>query len=52
MPRYFGQKGHNKQTGQFRKTHPKLQVLQKEAKAQHVIFRPIGPVSPKTATDK
>ena len=33
MPRYFGQKGHNKQTWQFRKTHPQLQVLQKEAKA-------------------
>ena len=33
MPRYFGQKGHIKQTWQFRKTHPQLQVLQKEAKA-------------------
>ena len=33
MPRYFGQKGHNKQTWQFRKTHPQLRVLQKEAKA-------------------
>ena len=32
MPRYFGQKGHNKQTWQFRKTHPQLRVLQKEAK--------------------
>ena len=33
MPRYFGQKGHNKQTWQFQKTHPQLRVLQKEAKA-------------------
>ena len=33
MPRYFGQKGHNKQTWQFRKTHPQLRVLQKEVKA-------------------
>ena len=33
MPCYFGQKGHNKQTWQFRKTHPQLRVLQKEAKA-------------------
>ena len=33
MPHYFGQKGHNKQTWQFRKTHPQLRVLQKEAKA-------------------
>ena len=33
MPRYFGQKGHNKQTWQFRKTQPQLRVLQKEAKA-------------------
>ena len=32
MPRYFGQKGHNKQTWQFRKTHPEHQVLQKEVK--------------------
>ena len=34
MPCYFGQKGHNKQTWQFRKTHPQLRVLQKEAKAR------------------
>ena len=33
MSRYFCQKGHNKQTWQFRKTHPQLRVLQKEAKA-------------------
>ena len=33
MPCFFGQKGHNKQTWQFRKTHPQLRVLQKEAKA-------------------
>ena len=38
MPRYFGQKGHNKQTWQFQKTHPQLQVLQKEAKARMSFF--------------
>ena len=38
MPRYFGQKGHNKQTWQFRKTHPQLRVLQKEAKAHMSFF--------------
>ena len=38
MPHYFGQKGHNKQIWQFRKTHPKLRVLQKEAKAQMNFF--------------
>ena len=38
MPRYFGQKGHNKQTWQFRKTHPQLRVLQKEAKARMSFF--------------
>ena len=38
MPCYFGQKGHNKQTWQFRKTHPQLRVLQKEAKAQMNFF--------------
>ena len=38
MPRYFGQKGHNKQTWQFQKTHPQLQVLQKEVKARMSFF--------------
>ena len=38
MPRYFSQKGHNKQTWQFRKTHPQLRVLQKEAKARMSFF--------------
>ena len=38
MPRYFGQKGHNKQTWQFLKTHPQLRVLQKEAKAHMSFF--------------
>ena len=38
MPHYFGQKGHNKQTWQFRKMHPQLRVLQKEAKAQMSFF--------------
>ena len=38
MPRYFGQKGHIKQTWQFRKTHPQLRVLQKEAKARMSFF--------------
>ena len=38
MPRYFGQKGHKKQTWQFRKTHPQLRVLQKEAKARMSFF--------------
>ena len=38
MPRYFGQKGHNKQTWQFRKTHPQLGVLQKQAKARMSFF--------------
>ena len=38
MPRYFSQKGHNKQTWQFRKTHPQLRVLQKEAKARMTFF--------------
>ena len=38
MPRYFSQKGHNKQTWQFRKTHPQLRVLQKEVKAQMNFF--------------
>ena len=38
MPCYFGQKGHNKQTWQFRKTHPQLRVLQKEAKARMNFF--------------
>ena len=38
MPRYFGQKGHNKQTLQFRKTHPQLRVLQKEVKARMSFF--------------
>ena len=38
MPRYFGQKGHNKQTWQFQKTHPQLRVLQKEAKAHMSFF--------------
>ena len=38
MPRYFGQKGHNKQTWQFRKTHPQLRVLQKEVKARMSFF--------------
>ena len=38
MPRYFGQKGHNKQTWQFQKTHPQLRVLQKEAKARMSFF--------------
>ena len=38
MPHYFGQKGHNKQTWQFWKTHPQVRVLQKEAKAQMNFF--------------
>ena len=38
MPHYFGQKGHNKQTWQFKKTHPQLRVLQKEAKARMKFF--------------
>ena len=38
MPCYFSQNGHNKQTLQFRKTHPQLRVLQKEAKAQINFF--------------
>ena len=38
MPRYFGQKGHNKQTWQFQKTHTQLRVLQKEAKAHMSFF--------------
>ena len=38
MPRYFGQKGQNKQTWQFRKTHPQLRVLQKEAKTHMSFF--------------
>ena len=38
MPRYFDQKGHNKQTWQFQKTHPQLRVLQKEAKARMSFF--------------
>ena len=38
MPCYFGPKGHNKQSWQFRKTHPQLRVLQKEAKAQMSFF--------------
>ena len=38
MPHYFGQKGHNKQTRQFRKTHPQLRVVQKEVKAQMNFF--------------
>ena len=38
MPHYFSQKGHNKQTWQFRKTHPQLRVLQQEAKAQMNFF--------------
>ena len=38
MPHYFGQKGHNKQTWQFKKTHPQLRVLQKEAKAHMNFF--------------
>ena len=38
MPRYFGQKGHNKQTWQFRRTHPQLRILQKEAKARMSFF--------------
>ena len=37
-PCYFGQKGHNKQTRQFRKTHPQLRVLQKETKARMNFF--------------
>ena len=41
MPCYFGQKGHNKQTWQFRKTHPQLRVLQKEAKARMNFFNQI-----------
>ena len=38
MPCYFSQKGHNKQTWQFRKTHPQLRVLQKRAKSQMNFF--------------
>ena len=38
MPRYFGQKGHNKQTWQFRETHPQVRVLQKEVKARMNFF--------------
>ena len=38
MPRYFGQKGHNKQTWQFQKTHLQVRVLQKEAKARMSFF--------------
>ena len=38
MPRCFGQKGHNKQTWQFQKTHHQLRVLQKEAKACMSLF--------------
>ena len=38
MPHYFGLKGHNKQTWQFRKTHPQLRVLQKKAKARMSFF--------------
>ena len=38
MPCYFSQKGHNKQTWQFKKTHPQLRVLQKEAKAHMNFF--------------
>ena len=52
MPRYFGQKGHNKQTWQFQKTHPQLRIFTEGGESPHVIFRPIGPVSPKTATDE
>ena len=38
MPCYFSQNGHNKRTCQFRKTHPQLRVLQKEAKARMNFF--------------
>ena len=38
MPRYFGQKGHNKQTWQFHKTNPQLRLLQKEVKARISFF--------------
>ena len=41
MPHYFGQKGHNKQTWQFRKTPPQLTVLQKEAKDRMSFFNQI-----------
>ena len=34
----FWSKGHNKQTWQFRKTHPQLRVLQKEVKAHMSFF--------------
>ena len=63
MPCYFGQKGHNKQTWQFRKTHPQLRVLQKEAKAWMNFFdqiqealenhqSPEGTLSPLTSQEQ
>ena len=38
MPKYFGHKGHNKQTWQFKKTHPQLRVFQKETQARIGFF--------------
>ena len=38
MPHHFGQKGHNKQTWQFSKTHSLLRALQKESKAHMNFF--------------
>ena len=41
MPKYFGHKGHNKQTWQFKKTHPQLRVFQKETQARIGFFNQI-----------
>ena len=38
MPKYFGHKGHNKQTWKFKKTHPQLRVFQKETQARIGFF--------------
>ena len=47
MPKYFGHKGHNKQTWKFKKTHPQLRVFQKETQARIGFFRSDRTVSTK-----
>ena len=49
MPKYFGHKGHNKQTWQFRKTHPQLRIYQKETQARIGFFDQINQLIEKQA---
>ena len=49
MPKYYRHKGHNKQTWQFRKTHPQLRIYQKETQVRIDFFDQINQLIEKQA---